>query len=64
MFIGHVAAGLVGARQARMPLGTAVLAAQLPDVIDDQIYIIAHGTYCAISGTAARTALRRKSVMI
>ena len=33
MFIGHVAAGLVGARQARIPLGTAVLAAQLPDVI-------------------------------
>jgi hypothetical protein len=33
MFIGHVAAGLVGARQSRMPLGTAVLAAQLPDAI-------------------------------
>src|SRR5262245_26511146 len=34
MFIGHVAAGLVGSRiEPRLRLGTAIAAAQLPDVL-------------------------------
>jgi len=61
MFIGHVAAGLLGARQARLPLGTAILAAQLPDVIWP-VLLLAGVEHAAIApGDTAVTPLRFES---
>jgi hypothetical protein len=58
MFIGHVAAGLVGARQARMPLGTAILAAQLPDVIWPALLLAGVERAAIAPGDTAVTPLR------
>jgi len=58
MFIGHVAAGLVGARQSRMPLGTAVLAAQLPDAIWPFLLLVGVERVTITPGNTAVTPLR------
>jgi membrane-bound metal-dependent hydrolase YbcI (DUF457 family) len=58
MFIGHVAAGLVGARQARIPLGTAILAAQLPDVIWPLLVLAGVEQVAIAPGDTAVTPLR------
>jgi hypothetical protein len=61
MFIGHVAAGLLGARHSRLPLGTAILAAQLPDVIWP-VLLLAGVEHAAIApGDTAVTPLRFES---
>ena len=58
MFIGHVAAGLAGAREGRMPLGTAILAAQLPDVIWPVLVLAGVERVAIVPGDTVVTPLR------
>lgn len=59
MFIGHFAMGLAASRvEKRLPLGTALLAAQLPDAIWPYLLLTGAETVSIAPGDTAMTPLR------
>jgi len=59
MFIGHFAMGLVASRvEKRLPLGTALLASQLPDAIWPYLLLAGAEAVSIVPGDTAMTPLR------
>lgn len=62
MFIGHFAAGLIASRaQKRLPLGTSLFAAQLPDVLWPYFLLTGAEVVAIAPGDTAMTPLRFES---
>ena len=59
MFLGHFALGLVASRlEKRLPLGTALLASQVPDAIWPYLLLAGAETVSIVPGDTAMTPLR------